>query len=76
MVIQKKEKTEKDYLKEISGKLDRVIGIIAASSIKEPKKKIPLLKNLGFTIEETAKITGLTIDIVKKERSKLKDSKK
>ena len=71
-----KDKTEKEYLREISEKLDTVIGIIASSSIKEPRDKVPLLKNLGFTIEDTAKITGLTIDVVKKERSKLKELKK
>lgn len=71
-----KPKTELDLLNEISLKLDKVIGILACSSIKESKDKVPLLKNLGFTIEDTANITGLTIDVVKKERSKLKDSKK
>ncbi|MCH8915861.1 MAG: hypothetical protein IIA82_08485 [Thaumarchaeota archaeon] len=71
-----KSKTELDLLNEISLKLDKVIGILACSSIKEPRNKIPLLKNLGFTIEDTANITELTIDVVKKERSKLKDSKK
>jgi len=70
------EKSEKEYLKEISEKMDKIIGIIAASSVKEPKDKVSLLKDLGFTIENTAKITGLTIDVVKKERSKLKESKK
>ncbi|MCV0400164.1 MAG: hypothetical protein K5785_09265 [Nitrosarchaeum sp.] len=72
----KKEKSEKELLSEISLKLDKVIGILASSSIKESKDKIPLLKNLGLTIEDTVNITGLTIDVVKKERSKLKDSKK
>jgi len=76
MTENKKEKTEKEYLREISDKLDKNIGIIATSSIEEPKEKVPLLKNLGFTIEDTAKITGLTIDVVKKERAKLKESKK
>jgi len=76
MTNKKKEKTEKELLIEISQKLDKIIGILACSSIKEPKDKVPLLKNLGFTIEDTANITGLTINVVKKERSKLKDSKK
>ena len=67
------EKTEKQLLEEISSKLDKIIGIIAVSAINEPKEKVPLLKNLGFTIEDTAKITGLTIDVVKKERGKLKN---
>ena len=76
MADKKKEKNEKEILLEISKKLDTIIGIIASSSINEPKNKVPLLKNLGFTIEDTANITGLTIDMVKKERAKIKDSKK
>ena len=57
-------------------KLDKIIGILATSSIKDPKDKIPLLKKFGITIEDTVMITGLTINVVKKERAKLKESKK
>jgi len=70
--IKKEEKSEKEILEEINSKLNKLIGLVAVSTIKEQKKKIPILKNLGFTIEETAALTGLTIDIVKKERGKLK----
>ena len=69
-------KTELEILNEMNVKLDKIIGILAASSIKEPKNKVPLLKNLGFTIEDTAYITELTIDVVKKERAKIKGNKK
>lgn len=72
----KKIKTELDVLNEMNDKLNKIIGVLASSSIENPKDRVPLLKNLGFTIEDTANITGLTIDIVKKERSKVKDSKK
>jgi len=65
-------KSSEELLQEIIGKLDKILGVLAVSTIKEQKKKIPILKNLGFTIEETAALTGLTIDIVKKERGKLK----
>jgi len=67
-----KEKTELELLNEMNSKLDRIIGILATLSIDEPKKKVSILTNLGFTIEETANITCLTIDVVKKERSKRK----
>jgi len=70
--IKKEEKSEKEILEEINSKLNKLIGLVAVSTIKEQKKKIPILKNLGFTIEETVALTGLTIDIVKKERGKLK----
>ena len=67
------EKTEKELLVEISGKLDKIIAFLATSDIKDPKDKIPMLKNLGFTIEQTSVLTGLTLDVVKKERGKLKN---
>lgn len=66
------EKTEKEILQEIGFKIDKIMGVLAVSNIKEPKDKIPILTKLGFTIEETALFTGLTVDIVKKERAKLK----
>ncbi len=67
------EKTEKQLLEEISNKLDKIIAFLATSDIKEPRDKVPILKNLGFTIEQTSILTGLTIDIVKKERGKIKN---
>jgi len=67
------EKTEKQLLQEISNKLDKIIAYLSTSNIKNPKEKVPILKNLGCTIEETAMLTGLTIDIIKKERTKLKN---
>lgn len=66
------EKTEKQLLQEISNKLDKIIAVLSISNIEDPKQKVPILKNLGFTIEETSMFTGLTIDVVKKERAKLK----
>ena len=66
------EKTEKQLLEEISTKLDKIIAYLAISNIDKPKDKVPMLKGLGFTIEETSILTGLTIDVVKKERSKIK----
>ena len=69
------EKTERQLLEEISGKLDKIIAFLATSNIKEPKDKVSILKNLGFTIEQTSVLTGLTLDVVKKERGKLKNKK-
>lgn len=69
--MSKKEKSEKELLEEISAKLDKLIGVLAISG-KDPKKQIEILKGLGFSIAETSTITGQTLDVVKKERSKLK----
>lgn len=69
------EKTEKEILQEIGFKLDKIMGVLAVSNIKEPKDKIPILTKLGFTIEETALFTGLTVDIVKKRKSQIKKIK-
>lgn len=67
------EKTEKQLLQEICDKLDKIIAYLSTSNIQDPKEKVPILKNLGFTIEETSMLTGLTINVVKKERVKLKN---
>ena len=38
----------------------------------DSKTQIRILKKQGFTIEETVNLTGLTVDVVKKERGKIK----
>jgi len=43
-----------------------------AISGKEPKKQVQILANLGFSIHESMAFTGLTENVVKKERTKLK----
>jgi len=67
------EKTEKQLLVKISSKLDKVIAFLAISNIEDPKNKVPILTNLGFGVELTSSLTGLTKDVVKKERVKLKN---
>jgi len=69
----KNAKSSEELLEEISMKLDMIIAVLVISG-KEPEKQIKILAGLGFSISQTSAITGLTIDVVKKTRSKLKKS--
>ncbi len=52
------EKTEKELLKEISEKLDKLIAMSAIQR-KEEEKQTRILRSLGFTYEEISKLTGI-----------------
>jgi len=64
----KKEKSEKELLEEISGKLDKLIGILAIQG-KNEDDTIKILKKLGFTSEETGTLVGLTDAAVRMRKS-------
>ena len=51
-------KSEKELLEEISGKLDKIIGVLAIQG-KEEDTQIRILKKLGFQPEEVGKLLGI-----------------
>jgi len=57
--LSKKEKSEKELLEEISGKLDKIIGILSIQGIKDTDQKIGILKTLGFS----SKVIGPFVDM-------------
>jgi hypothetical protein len=59
--------TTDDLLKEISGKLDKITKLLAASAIKEygtEQEKIELLDSMGFKSTEIAKLLNKSIQNV------------
>lgn len=64
-------KSTEELLKEISKKLDKLVGVLSIIG-KTPKEQVKVLYQFDFSIEETMILTNLTENVVKKERSKLK----
>jgi len=68
----KQEKTEKELLREMIEKLDKLIGVIAIQG-KSKDDQIKVLVSLGFTNAEISKITGMpkgTVDTIRAKRKK------
>lgn len=65
------EKNEKDLLKEISGKLDRLIAFTAIQG-KDTDTQIDILTKLGFKSPEIGPFIGLHPDAVRQRRSRKK----
>lgn len=64
-----------DLLKEISQKLDQLIGITATQGV-DLDTKIKILHSLGFPHTEIGKLTGMTEGNVRAKLKKLKSGKK
>ena len=71
MTGKKKEKTEKEYLKEISEKMDKIIAMIAING-KDTDIQIDILRNLKLEWDEIGAITGLTSEAARKRHSRKK----
>jgi hypothetical protein len=73
--------TADDLLKEISGKLDKIIKLLTVSAIKEygtEQEKIELLDSMGFKSTEIAKLLNKSIqnvcvqlNLISKKREKV-----
>ena len=61
-------KSEKELLEEISGKLDKIMGVLAIQG-KEEDSQIRILKNQGFNSEEVGKLVGLKETTVRMRKS-------
>jgi len=59
MVSQPKKKTSEELLKEISEKLDKILGVLAIQNVKDVDSKIKMLKKLGFSSGEIGVLLGL-----------------
>lgn len=59
--------TEKELLREISEKLDKLIGVIAIQG-KNKDEQVKILVSLGFTNAEISKLTSMpkgTVDTIR-----------
>jgi len=61
-----KEKSEKELLEEISGKLDKILGVLTIQG-NEEDAQIKILKKLGFQPEEVGKLLGISEKIKDKQ---------
>jgi len=59
MVSQTRKKTSEELLKEISEKLDKILGVLAIQNVSDVDSKIKILKNLGFSSAEIGPLMGL-----------------
>jgi len=59
MISQVKKKTSEELLKEISEKLDKILGVLAIQNVKDVDSKIKILKNLGFSSGGIGPLLGL-----------------
>ncbi len=63
-----KEKSEKELLKEISEKLDKLIGILAIQG-KNKDEQIRILKKFGFPSNLTGILVGMKESAVRNRKS-------
>jgi hypothetical protein len=68
------EKIERDILEEISGKLDRVIAIIATQG-RDQDGQIRVLRNLGYDWKFIGAATGLNADAARFRYTRFKNGK-
>ncbi len=67
--MSKEEKSEKDLLEEISGKLDKLIAIISVSNLgSDVDAKIKFLKNLGWDSIEIGPFVNLSSSRVRERK--------
>jgi len=71
----KKAKSEIDYLKEISDKIDKLIGLLAVKN-ETSEKKIKILSNLGFTSNEIGAILDMNPSTIRNARIDKKSVKR
>lgn len=66
-MMPKNAKSSEDLLKEISGKLDKLMGVLAIQG-KNQAKQISILKNLGFSSSEIGAIVGINPSTLRKRK--------
>jgi hypothetical protein len=66
------ERTERDLLEEISGKLDQLIAVFATQG-QTPDEKIRSLRNAGFDWKFIGAATGLKADAARVRSSRSKN---
>lgn len=67
--------TDTDLLQEISGKLDKLIGIFAIQGVEEENKKIRILNELGFSHGLVGTLIGISANAVEIRVRKAKKKK-
>ena len=67
-------KSEREVLEEISGKLDRVLGIMAVRDLEDDTEKVARLRDLNLDNATIAAVTGLTKNAVAIRLTRMKRS--
>ncbi len=70
--MKKNNKSQEELLQEINKKLDRLIGILAIQNKENDNEKIKILTTLGFESNEIAKLLGLTPNVVRVRKFRVK----
>lgn len=64
-------KTELELLREIKGRLDRILGVLAVQG-KDRASQVKILTGLGLSSQEIGELVGIRAESVRRMRSREK----